>query len=70
MAEEQEVIARIEALRADGMSYRAIAQLLTDAGIVTKSGGSTWVHTTVASILRRQVAVAAGLTISSGPPAS
>ena len=59
VAEEQEVIARIEALRADGMSYRAIAQLLTDAGIVTKSGGSTWVHTTVASILRRQVAVAA-----------
>ena len=27
VAEEQEVIARIEALRADGMSYRAIAQL-------------------------------------------
>jgi spermidine synthase len=41
------------------MSYRAIAQLLTDAGIVTKQGGSKWVHTTVASILRRQVAVAA-----------
>ena len=59
VAEEQEVIARIEALRADGMSYRAIAQALTNAGIVTKQGGSKWTHTTVASILRRQAAVAA-----------
>ena len=59
VAEEQEVIARIEALRADGMSYRAIAQLLSDAGIITKQGGSKWQHTTVSSILRRQAAVAA-----------
>ena len=59
VAEEQEVIARIEALRTDGMSYRAIAQLLTDAGIVTKKGVTKWSHTSVASILRRQAAVAA-----------
>jgi DNA invertase Pin-like site-specific DNA recombinase len=59
VAEEQEVIARIEALRADGMSYRAIAQVLTAAGITTKKGVTAWKHTTVRSILQRQAAVAA-----------
>lgn len=59
VAQEQEVIARIEALRADGMSFRAIAQVLTDAGIITKKGVSKWTHTTVRSILQRQAAVAA-----------
>lgn len=59
VAEEQAVIVSIEALRADGMSFRAIAQSLTNAGIITKQGGSKWIHTTVASILRRQAAVAA-----------
>lgn len=57
--QEQEVIARIEALRRDGMTYRAIAQLLTDAGIITKKGVSNWTHTTVRSIVTRQAAVAA-----------
>jgi hypothetical protein len=41
------------------MSFRAIAQVLTNAGITTKKGISKWTHTTVASILRRQAAVAA-----------
>lgn len=59
VAHEQEVIRRIEALRADGMSYRAVAQVLTDAGIVTKKGVSKWTHTTVRSIVQRQAAVAA-----------
>lgn len=59
VAQEQEVIRRIEALRADGMSYRAIAQVLTDAGFTTKKGVTKWSHTTVKSILTRQAAVAA-----------
>lgn len=57
--QEQKVLSDIEALRADGMTYRAIAQLLTDAGITTKKGASRWTHTTIRSILRRQAAVAA-----------
>ena len=57
-AAEQNVLAKIMACRAAGMSLRAIAAILTGAGIVTKKGRATWTHTTVASILERAAALA------------
>ena len=57
-AAEQNVLAKIMACRAAGMSLRKIAGILTGAGIVTKKGRSTWTHTTIASILERAAALA------------
>ena len=57
-AAEQNVLAKIMACRAAGMSLRKIAAILTGAGIVTKKGRATWTHTTVASILERAAALA------------
>lgn len=50
---EQEAIATMKALRADGYSYRAIAAELVRRGILTKEGNLKWVHTAVAQILKR-----------------
>ena len=57
-AAEQNVLAKIMACRAAGMSLRQIAAILTGGGIVTKKGRSTWTHTTIASILERAAALA------------
>ena len=57
-AAEQNVLVKIMAGRAAGMSLRQIAAILTGAGIVTKKGRSTWTHTTIASILERAAALA------------
>lgn len=51
-AEEQETIRLIKQLRESGESLRAISTKLAALGIRTKRGGSTWVHTTVSSILK------------------
>ena len=59
VAEEQVVLGRIMACRAAGISLRKIAAILTEAGVVTKKGGTVWAHTTVKSIIERAVAVAA-----------
>lgn len=56
---EQLVLRRIAECRAAGMSLRAIAAILTEAGIVTKKGSAAWSHTTVKSILERAAALAA-----------
>ena len=58
-ADEQNVLAKIMACRAAGMSLRKIAAILTGAGCVTKKGGTTWSHSTVQSILERAAALAA-----------
>jgi site-specific DNA recombinase len=50
---EQAVIVRMVALRADGGSYRAVADELTRSGVPTKKGRGAWTHQAVASILRR-----------------
>lgn len=57
--EEQRVIAAIVKCRAAGMSLRAIAAILTDEGVSTKKGNSSWNHNTVRGILDRQAALAA-----------
>jgi len=57
-AAEQNVLAKIMACRAAGMSLRKIAAILTEAAIVTKKGGSTWKHSTIKSILERAAALA------------
>ena len=51
-AREQEVIARVRRLRAQGLSYRGIATRLDHEGIRPKRG-KRWIHTTVKSILMR-----------------
>jgi DNA invertase Pin-like site-specific DNA recombinase len=58
-AAEQNVLAKIMACRAAGMSLRKIAAILTAAGIVTKKGAAEWKHTTIKSILERAAALAA-----------
>lgn len=59
VAEEQRVIEQIIRCRAAGMSYRAIAAILTDEGVTTKGGNTSWSHTAIKSILDRQAALAA-----------
>jgi DNA invertase Pin-like site-specific DNA recombinase len=54
-AQEQQVIARMRKLRAEGLSYRGIAVRLDDEGILPKRG-KRWIHTTVKSILARSAA--------------
>lgn len=56
---EQLVIRRIQECRDAGVSLRRIAQILTEAKVITKKGGTTWSHTTVKSILDRAAALAA-----------
>jgi DNA invertase Pin-like site-specific DNA recombinase len=58
-AAEQNVLSKIMACRAAGMSLREIAAILTGAGIATKKGGASWKHTTIKSILERAAALAA-----------
>ncbi len=50
---EQEGIALMRRLRADGMSFRKIAAALIDAGYRPKYGGKKWACATVLFILRR-----------------
>lgn len=58
-ADEQNVLAKIMACRAAGMSLRKIAAILTGAGCVTKKGNAAWSHSAVQSILERAAALAA-----------
>lgn len=58
-AAEQNVLAKIKACRAAGMSLRQIAAILTESKVATKKGGATWKHTTIKSILDRAAALAA-----------
>lgn len=55
-AAEQETIAVINELRADGLSLRAIAAELNRRAVPTKEGSKGWAHTTVQSILGRRSA--------------
>ncbi len=50
---EQEALARIRTLAAEGRSLRAIAAELTRAGVPTKEGRPAWDHSTVKRILAR-----------------
>jgi site-specific DNA recombinase len=54
--QEQQVVAELTRLRADGYSLREIAEELTRQGIATKEGNSTWGHQAVAKILNHKVA--------------
>lgn len=51
-SDEQMVIRRMQRMRDDGLSLRAIAGKLNDAGITAKSGRN-WAHSSVASVLSR-----------------
>ncbi len=51
--DEQSVIKLQKTLRAEGLSYKRIADELTRRRIRTKSGKSTWIHTAVRRILKR-----------------
>jgi len=50
---EQGVIALVNELHEQGNSLRKIAAELTNRGVPTKEGGTTWKHTTVARLLAR-----------------
>jgi site-specific DNA recombinase len=54
-AAEQDVIRTIQALRAEGNTFQAIAAILNARGILAKQGGS-WGHTSVRAILKRNAA--------------
>jgi DNA invertase Pin-like site-specific DNA recombinase len=54
-AREQKVIDRMRQLRAEGLSCRGIAARLDGEGILPKRG-RRWIHTTVKSVLTRNVA--------------
>ena len=56
---EQLVLSRIIEARAAGLSYRKIAAILTASGTTTKKGSTSWTHTSIVSILKRQAALAA-----------
>jgi DNA invertase Pin-like site-specific DNA recombinase len=58
-ADEQAVIEQIRRCRAAGLSLRAIAKILTDAGRPTKKGTAVWNHNTIDSILKRADALSA-----------
>ncbi len=60
---EQSVIRKIMRWRNDGISYRGIAELLTDRGIPTKTGNARWVHTTVRRIVKRLESSQPGLAL-------
>ena len=49
-ADEQRIIRDIRDLRVSGKSYRRIARVLTERGIATKSGRTTWAGRTVQQI--------------------
>lgn len=53
---EQQVIEVIQAMRAQGLSYRKIAAKLESRQILTKAGEAKWRHTTIKSILDRLAA--------------
>ena len=59
VAAEQEILDLIRELRESGLSLRAIAKELTDAGITTKKGKAKWSHSTVQSVLSRACLMAA-----------
>lgn len=59
VAAEQIVLERIQALRNEGVSLRKIAAILTEAGVLTKKGKTTWYAETIRSILERAAALAA-----------
>jgi DNA invertase Pin-like site-specific DNA recombinase len=50
---EAEAIERMKLMKADGKSFRAIAEALTVEGIPTREGGERWHHSTVRKILLR-----------------
>ncbi len=50
---EAAVVAEVRALAAAGWSLRRIARALDDRGIRPKSGGPSWSHTSVRSLIRR-----------------
>jgi len=56
---EQLVLASIIDCRKRGMSLRQIATILSDAGILTKKGRTTWYAATIKSILDRADSMAA-----------
>jgi DNA invertase Pin-like site-specific DNA recombinase len=47
------VVRRIQRLRARGLSLRAIAQALNEAGVPTAQGGKQWYAATVRGVLAR-----------------
>lgn len=53
-AAEQQTIRGINAARREGKTLKAIADELTERGVLTKQGKSSWAHQTVASILNRR----------------
>jgi site-specific DNA recombinase len=58
LAEEQAIVARIHALRADGWPLRRIAEVLNGGGVPTKQGGQ-WFPQTVSDILKNTLHQAA-----------
>jgi DNA invertase Pin-like site-specific DNA recombinase len=51
---EQSIISRMRQLRAEGMSFRGIASRLDSEGVLPKRG-RRWDHTTIKSILKRNL---------------
>lgn len=55
----QQVVNRIVAERAAGMSLSSIADLLNDEGVPTARGGARWYASTVRAVLGAQAAATA-----------
>lgn len=53
-AAEQKAVAKMGALRARGLSFRAIALSLDEAGVPTKTGSGAWTAKVVRSVLARR----------------
>jgi DNA invertase Pin-like site-specific DNA recombinase len=56
---EQHVVGQMVELRAQGLSFQAIANQLTDGAVPTKHSGRPWTAKVVWSTIRREVRVAA-----------
>jgi len=59
VAEEQRVLAAIRSCREQGLSYPKIAAYLSQLGIPTKKGKTTWNQSTVRGIVKRSECLAA-----------
>ncbi len=56
---EQRVVVRMVELRAEGLSFQAIAERLTDEAVPTKHGGRLWTAKVVWTAVRRGIPAAA-----------
>lgn len=62
----QELVRRVAALRGQGLTFRAVAEALTAAGVATPTGAGRWHPGTVQKLLRRAAVARTSVSATSG----